>query len=79
MNEIMVSVVMIAYNHERYIRKALESVVNQKTNFKFEIIIHDDASPDKTADIIREYEKNIQKRLLLYTRKKINILREKIL
>ena len=57
MNEIMVSVVMIAYNHERYIRKALESVVNQKTNFKFEIIIHDDASPDKTADIIREYEK----------------------
>lgn len=56
-NEIMVSVVMIAYNHERYIRKALESVVNQKTNFKFEIIIHDDASPDRTADIIKEYEK----------------------
>lgn len=64
MNEIMVSVVMIAYNHERYIRKALESVVNQKTNFKFEIIIHDDASPDKTADIIREYEKKYPEKII---------------
>ena len=55
--EIMVSVCMIAYNHERFIRQALDSVLNQKTNFKYEIIIHDDASPDNTADIIREYEK----------------------
>lgn len=55
--DIIVSVVMLAYNHERYIRKALNSVVKQKTNFKFEIIIHDDASPDRTAEIIKEYEK----------------------
>lgn len=71
MNEIMVSVVMIAYNHERYIRKALESVVNQKTNFKFEIIIHDDASPDKTADIIREYEKKYPEKIIaIYQKEK---------
>lgn len=57
MDEIMVSVCMLAYNHEKYIRKALDSVLNQKTNFKFEILIHDDASPDNTANIIREYEK----------------------
>lgn len=55
-DDIMVSVACIAYNHEKYIRRALEGFVSQKTNFKYEIIVHDDASPDSTADIIREYE-----------------------
>lgn len=57
MTEIMVSVCCLAYNHCKYIRSALEGFVNQKTNFKFEVIIHDDASEDGTADIIKEYEK----------------------
>lgn len=56
MNEILVSVLCLTYNHEKYIRKALEGFVAQKTNFKFEVLIHDDASTDRTADIIREYE-----------------------
>ena len=56
MQEIKVSVVCNAYNHELYIRDALEGFVIQKTNFAFEVLIHDDASTDKTADIIREYE-----------------------
>ena len=55
-NEIMVSIICNAYNHEPYIRDALEGFVMQKTDFVFEILIHDDASTDKTADIIREYE-----------------------
>lgn len=55
-NEIKVSIMCNAYNHERYIRSALDGFVMQKTNFAFEILIHDDASTDKTADIIREYE-----------------------
>ena len=55
-NEIKVSVVCLAYNHEGYIRDALEGFVSQKTTFKFEVLIHDDASTDGTADIIREYE-----------------------
>lgn len=54
---VSVSVVCITYNHEKYIEKALESFVTQKTNFPFEIIVHDDASTDGTADIIRRYEK----------------------
>lgn len=54
--DIMVSIICNAYNHEKYIRDALESFVNQKTNFVFEILLHDDASTDKTPDIIREYE-----------------------
>ena len=55
-NEIMVSVVCLAYNHEDYIRDCLEGFISQKTDFKFEVIVHDDASTDRTADIIREYE-----------------------
>lgn len=54
--DIMVSIKCLAYNHERYIRKALDSFLMQKTNFKFEIVIHDDASTDNTTAIIREYE-----------------------
>lgn len=55
-NDIMVSICCATYNHEKYIRQALDGFVKQKTNFKYEILIHDDASTDKTADIIREYE-----------------------
>lgn len=54
-SDIKVSVWCITYNHEKYIRDALESFLTQKTNFKFEIIIHDDASTDTTAAIIKEY------------------------
>lgn len=52
----LVSVQCTVYNHEPFIRKCLEGIVMQKTTFKFEVIVHDDASTDKTADIIREYE-----------------------
>lgn len=55
-NEIKVSILCNAYNHEAYIRDALEGFVRQETNFRYEVLIHDDASTDKTADIIREYE-----------------------
>ena len=55
-DEIMVSVNCLVYNHEKYLRQCLEGLVSQKTTFKFEVLVHDDASTDKTADIIREYE-----------------------
>lgn len=54
--EILVSIWCITYNHEKYIKDAIEGFLMQKTNFKYEIVIHDDASTDKTAEIIREYE-----------------------
>lgn len=56
-DKIMVSVTCTVYNHEKYLRKCLDGFVMQKTNFKFEVLIHDDASTDASADIIREYEK----------------------
>ncbi len=52
-----VSICCLAYNHEKYIRDALDSFLAQKTSFPIEVLIHDDASTDGTADIIREYEK----------------------
>lgn len=52
----LVSIICATYNHEAYIKDALEGFVMQKTSFPFEIIVHDDASTDNTASIIREYE-----------------------
>ena len=54
--EIMVSVICNTYNHEKFIRDALDGIIMQKTDFPFEVLVHDDASTDGTADIIREYE-----------------------
>lgn len=55
-SDVLVSICCITYNHAPYIRQCLDGFIMQKTNFKFEILIHDDASTDGTADIIREYE-----------------------
>lgn len=60
MNEMqtpLVSICCITYNQDEYISEAIDGFLNQKTDFPFEIIIHDDASTDGTADIVREYEK----------------------
>ena len=55
--EIMVTIRCITYNHELYIRQCLDGFVMQKTNFRFVAIVHDDASTDGNADIIKEYAK----------------------
>lgn len=57
----IVSVCCVTYNHEAFIEDALEGILMQETNFPFEILIHDDASTDKTVDVIREYEANYPK------------------
>jgi glycosyltransferase involved in cell wall biosynthesis len=53
----LLSIVCVTYNHEKYISDAIESFLMQQTSFPYEIIIHDDASTDGTADIIKKYEK----------------------
>lgn len=53
--EFLVSIKCMVYNHEPYLRQCLEGFVMQKTNFRFEAIVHDDASTDGSAAIIREY------------------------
>lgn len=57
----LVSIKCLAYNHEKYISQALDGFLMQKTNFPFEVIVHDDASTDRTADIIHEYESKFPK------------------
>ena len=57
MSNSLVAVYCTAYNHGKYIRKTLEGFVNQKTNFDFRVFVHDDASTDDTAEIMREFEK----------------------
>ena len=57
MKAVMMSVIITAYNHEKYIGDAIEGILSQKTDYGYEILVHDDVSTDKTADIIREYEK----------------------
>lgn len=52
---LMVSIRCLTYNHEPYIRQCLEGFVMQQTNFRFEAIVHDDASTDGTATIVKEY------------------------
>ena len=51
----LVTIRCLAYNQELYIRQCLEGFIMQKTNFRFEAIVHDDASTDGTAMVIREY------------------------
>lgn len=59
--KIMVSVRCAVYNHGNYLRKCLEGFVMQKATFLFEVIVHDDASTDSSAEIIREYESKYPK------------------
>ena len=55
-SNVKVSVICLAYNHEKYIRRTLEGFAMQKTDFLYEVLIHDDCSTDHTIDIIREFE-----------------------
>lgn len=48
---------MLAYNHEKYIRQAIESILSQEVNFKLEILVADDASTDRTPEILKALQK----------------------
>ena len=52
----LVSICCLVYNHEPYLRECFDGFMMQKTNFDFEVLVHDDASSDNSASIIREYE-----------------------
>ena len=56
MNEVKVSVCVLSYNHEKYLRDCLEGIVMQRTTFPIEAWVHDDASTDSSQEIIKEYQ-----------------------
>ena len=51
----LVTVCCVTYNQERYIEDTLKGFLMQDTDFPFEVIIHDDASTDKTPEIVKSY------------------------
>ena len=57
MESSLLSVRLITYNHEKYIRQAIDSILAQKVNFTWDIVIADDFSTDSTRSILIEYEK----------------------
>jgi glycosyltransferase involved in cell wall biosynthesis len=59
-----VSVAIITYNHERFIRQAIESVLAQKANFDFEIVIGEDCSTDNTRTIVAELQQQYPERIV---------------
>lgn len=62
--KVKVSVLSIAYNHSKYIEQALQSMLQQETNFDYEIIIGDDCSTDDTPNIIRRISKQYPDRII---------------
>lgn len=65
-DQILVSIICLTYNHANFIGRALDSFLSQKTNFNYEIIVHDDASTDGTTDIIKEYANKSDKIVPIY-------------
>ncbi len=55
----LVSVCVVAFNHSNYIRQCIDGVLMQKVDFGIEILVHDDASTDGTAQILQEYERRL--------------------
>lgn len=56
MKEPKLSVSIITYQHEQYIGRAIESVLQQRVDFPYEIVIGDDYSTDGTREILRQYQ-----------------------
>lgn len=66
----LLSVIIISYNQEKYIRDAINSVLMQKVNFKYELILADDCSTDNTKKILEEYKEKYSDIIKIATRKK---------
>lgn len=63
----MVSVAILTYNQEAYIGKTIESVLNQITDFDYEIVIGEDCSTDRTRSIVLDYQKNFPSKIRVVT------------
>lgn len=70
------TVIVLTYNHERFIRQTLESITSQKVNFDLEIIVSDDGSTDNTISIIEEVMKESMAKIIpLYSNKNKGVLK----
>lgn len=67
------SVLLVTYNHEKYIRQALNALLGQHLNASIELIVADDKSSDSTLDVIREYEGNDSRFCFKYLDNSLNL------
>ncbi|MCH5270282.1 MAG: glycosyltransferase [Lachnospiraceae bacterium] len=65
MSEIEVSIICVTFNQADYIRDTLEGFLMQKTDFAYEILIHDDVSTDGTVEVLREYQQKYPDKIKL--------------
>jgi glycosyltransferase involved in cell wall biosynthesis len=70
----LVSVCVSTYQHEKYIAQCLDSILMQKTNFPFEVIIGEDESDDGTREICRNYAEDHQDRIRLFLRSRKDVI-----
>ncbi len=66
----LLTAVLLTYNHEKTIAKALDSLLEQKTNFDFDIFVLEDCSTDRTADICRAYKERYPEKIKLFLNEK---------
>jgi glycosyltransferase involved in cell wall biosynthesis len=64
----LLSVRLITYNHEKFIAECIEGILNQITDFEFEIVIGEDASEDATASICQSYQQKHPNKIRLFHR-----------
>lgn len=63
-----ISVICVTYNHEKYIREALDSILMQETSCEYEVLIGEDCSTDSTRSILKEYEASYPGKFRMYYR-----------
>lgn len=69
-DETFVSVIVLTYNHAKYIRQALDSILMQEVDFSYEVLVGDDGSTDGTRDILHEYAAQHPEHIRLFLREK---------
>lgn len=69
-NDIMVTVVCPTYNQGKYLRQGMDSILAQKVNFRYEVLVGEDCSPDNTSDILKEYEEKYADIIQVFHREK---------
>ena len=69
MNELMLSIYVPVYNHEKYIEKALDSILSQKTEYSYEVLVGEDCSKDMSREILKGYEEKHPGKLQVFYRK----------
>jgi glycosyltransferase involved in cell wall biosynthesis len=74
MSRPLVSVCVTTYNHRNFIAEALESVLNQKTNFDFELLVGEDDSSDGTREICQAYAKKCPEKIRLFLRSRKDVI-----